>query len=125
MYIHNSAIKVNDNFFRFAMESYENPHCKSINEFNSDLQKITQIKKLISKNTNKRLILNHIIILMNVFERESCVRMLFYKIDKKYWHYLKTYLEYLRLMPEKLIDFDVYNTDIEIDIETANQLRAI
>ena len=90
-----------ENFLLYAIKMYNNPHCKGMNEFYEDLSRIKYIKRLLNKyetkkNLKNRLILNHIIILNNVFGNEGCTRILFYKIEKRYHTYLKAFLHFLK-----------------------------
>ena len=115
-----------ENFFQYAMRNYDNPHCKTIDEFNSDLMKFMYLKKLFNReDVNPRLILNHIVTLLNVFEQTSCVKMLFYKVDSKNWGKLKTYLVFLSLMPEKIDELNIVSSDLALDKDTIDILRTI
>ena len=46
-----------------------------------------------------RLILNHIIVLYNVFGIESANRMVWYKIESEHWTYIKPFLVFLNYLP--------------------------
>jgi hypothetical protein len=48
----------------------------------------------------ERLILNHIIVLYNVFGIEACNRMMWFKIDENHYQYIKPFLVYLHYLPE-------------------------
>ena len=76
-----------------------------------------------------RLIMNHIIILSNVFGVEATVNMLFLKIDKEDYPILKTFLIFLSFMPEHFkVTFDKYyirQEEIPVDLTIAAQLRGI
>ena len=97
-----------DNWLLFAQKHYDNPTLEKEAEFYDDLKRFKYIKRLLGKykaggNFKVRLILNHIIVLQNVFGIEACVTLLLYKIDKKYWSVLKTILIYLDyLYPNEL-----------------------
>ena len=99
------TIRLNDqNFFMMAMKTYENPSCESVEEFQEDLNRIKYIKRLFSKyektgELRERLILNHIIVLNNLFGTEFCTRMLFFNVDPSHHSYLKTFLHYLKYLP--------------------------
>ena len=87
-----------DNFFLYAIKAYSSPHC-IMSEFESDLKRTKYIKRLIRKykvshNLKERLILNHIILIYNVFEAEAATRILFYKTDLRDYDVLKTFLSY-------------------------------
>lgn len=107
------------------MLHYDNPGCSTIEGFNGDMQKVTHIKKLIARDFNKQLLLNHIIVLLNVFHSTAAVAMMFYKIDEKYWPILKTYLEFLSLMPDRIDELNINSSDIPLDIEIVKELRAL
>lgn len=72
-----------DNFIRYAMNHYDNPGCHSIIEFEDDLRRFLYLKKLFNRYTyegdlKERLILNHIIVLYNIFG-SALTDMLFLK----------------------------------------------
>ena len=96
-----------DSFLLYAIKMYDNPNSTGIGEFYEDLNRIKYIKRLFNKYSCKkplkdRLVLNHILILNNVFGAEACSRILFFKIEPKYHSYLKTFLEYLQILPKKI-----------------------
>ena len=89
-----------ENFLLYAMQHYDNSQCTSIDDFYDDLLKIKYVRRLFKRyhetgELRERLILNHLIILSNVFGVEASVRMLFFKIDRSLWPILKTFLLYL------------------------------
>jgi hypothetical protein len=101
-----------DNFMMFAMQHYDNPVCKGIQEFNDDLTRVKYIKRLLNrydktKDLKERLILNHIILLNNVFGNEACSRILFFKVCPKLHPYLKSFLEYLNILPKTIPETDL------------------
>jgi hypothetical protein len=122
--------KLNENnFLLFAMNHYDNPQCHSLEEFDEDLKKFLYLKKLITRykkdnDLKERLILNHIIVLYNVFGHEA-TRMLFYKVDKDYWDVLVTFLLYLGHMPESLPEYGVVLSDIKLDEKVIAVLRKL
>lgn len=100
------------NFFMMAMKTYENPACESMEEFQEDLNRIKYIKRLFSKyeksgELRERLILNHIIVLNNLFGTEFCTRMLFFNIDSSHHSYLKTFLYYLNYLPNSIPELNL------------------
>ena len=109
--------KLNENnFLLYAMHHYDNPQCHSVQEFEEDIKRFLYLKKLISRYKNndelrERLILNHIIVLYNVFG-DSTTRLLFYKIDESCWDVLVTFLVYLGRMPEMIPDTDIKVSEI-------------
>ena len=97
------------NFLLYAMKEYNNPQCTEVEEFNDDLKKIKYIKRLLNQYVSEgvlkeRLLLNHIIIFYNVFPPAAATRILFFKIEEKFWPILKPFLFYLKLMPEDKIE---------------------
>lgn len=122
--------KLNEaNFLVYAMHHYDNPQCNSLNEFEDDLKKFIYLKKLIYryKNTGElreRLIINHIIVLYNVFG-EATTRMLFFKIEETLWEQLVTFLVFLNRMPEEIPEYGIKLSDIKLDEKIISVLRKI
>lgn len=118
-----------NNFLLYAMHHYDNPQCHSVAEFEEDLKRFLYLKKLFTRyqqndELRERLILNHIIVLYNIFG-EAATQMLFYKIEEKYWSTLVTFLVYLGRMPDELPNFGVSLSDIELDEKVIKALRNI
>lgn len=118
-----------NNFILYAMHHYDNPQCHSLEEFDEDLKKFLYLKKLLSRykvngELRERLILNHIIVLYNIFG-ESATRMLFHKIDSSCWTVLITFLVYLERMPETIPEFGITLSDIPLDETVVATLRKI
>ena len=96
-----------ENFTLFAAHKYQNNACESEEEFYEDLNRVKYIKRLFFRYDNTgelkvRLLLNHIIILTNVFGNEGATRILFHKSEEKYYGYIKTFLKYLNSLPEEI-----------------------
>ena len=94
-----------ENFMMFAIKHYENPHGDGEKEFHDDLKRFKYIKRLLKKyNTSgilkERLLLNHIIILRNLFGNEACVTLLIFKTQKEYLNALKSFLIFLNMIRE-------------------------
>ena len=92
------------NFELFASQNYNNPECLDIEEFKEDLARFKYLKRLlrryeIADDLQIRLILNHIIVLYNVFGIESANRMVWYKIESEHWTYIKPFLVFLNYLP--------------------------
>jgi len=121
------------NIVMYAMKHYDNIQCVDVDEFNDDLKRINYIKRLLVRYQNdnelkERLILNHLIVLYNVFPVEVATNLLFFKIDSDHWSTLKTFLVYLNYMPEKLTfldNCDIITSDIPLDHHAVNILRKI
>jgi hypothetical protein len=121
-----------ENFLIYAMKCYDSPNCIMM-EFEDDLKRIKYIKRLIKKykatgDLRERLILNHIIVLSNVFGIEPTVRMLFFKIEKKEYSILKSFLIFLNYMPNHVRGIkgkSIRSSDIQVDLSVADKLRKI
>ena len=75
-----------DNFLLFAIKNYENPHAITREDFDKDLNHFKYIKRLLKKYKSSgelkaHLLINHFIILYNIFG-EATTPMLFFKIEK-------------------------------------------
>jgi len=122
--------KLNENnFLIYAMHHYDNPQCHSLEEFEEDLKKFVYLKKLLSRykkdnELRERLILNHIIVLYNVFG-DAATNMMFYKIDESCWDTLITFLVYLERMPEELAEYSIKLSDYMLDERVISSLRKI
>ena len=105
-----------ENINMFAMKHYDNPLCVDEKEFLDDMKRFKYLKRLFrkyetSKDLKMRLVINHIIILANVFGVDAATTLLFFKIEKNHWPLLKTFLLFLGYMPENdLIDTPIIHT---------------
>lgn len=111
-----------ENFLLYAVKHYDNPYCKGMGEFEDDLKKFRYLKRLFRKYTagrglKERLIVNHLVVIYNLFG-PAATKMLFFKIEKKYWSQLKTFLVFLNYMPEN-------ETDIPLDLRVVEALRKL
>jgi hypothetical protein len=118
-----------NNFLLYAMHHYDNPQCHSVAEFEEDLKRFLYLKKLFTRyqqnnDLRERLILNHIIVLYNIFG-EAATQMLFYKIEERYWQTLVTFLVYLDRMPDELPNFNIVLSNVELDENVIKALRNI
>ena len=114
-----------DDFKACALKHYDNPLCFSKSEFVEDVKRFQYVSNLFEKYKktkliNERLILNHLIILNNLFGHFTAIG-LFYKVSPSAWIYLKTYLLFLGLMPTELDPTD----RIQIDSELLQKLENI
>ena len=93
-----------DNWLLYAQQNYDNPTLQKEVEFYDDIKRLFR-KYKVTGNLKLRLVLNHIIVLNNVFGVESACTLLLYKIDRPYWPALKSFLVYLEyLYPHELND---------------------
>ena len=121
-----------DNFLMYAIKCYTSPHCIQ-SEFDGDIKRTKYLKRLfrrykITKSVKERLILNHIILLNNVFGPTATARILFYRIDERDYDILKTFLAYLNIMPDVVYGIrgkNIYTQDIPLETNILEILRAI
>lgn len=109
-----------NNFIQVAMHHYDNPQCTSIAEFEEDIKRFAYLKKLFNRykdngDLRERLIINHLIILHNVFGIAT-TELLFFKIDKQYWNILATFLVFLNKMPDEVPEFSIRASDFELSL---------
>jgi hypothetical protein len=121
-----------DNFMMYAMKCYEAPNCV-MSEFEGDIKRTKYLKRLfrrykVTKTLKERLILNHIILLNNVFGPEVTARILFYRIDERDYDILKTFLCYLNIMPEVIPGIrgkNIYSAEIPVELNITEILLKI
>lgn len=114
------------NYMLFAIKFYNNPQSVTREDFESDLKRIRYIKRLLKKYKNTgelkvHLILNHLIILFNVFD-DASIPLLFYNLDEDLWPSIKSFLIFLNRIPEypkSQLD------EIEEDSNCLTQLQSI
>jgi len=117
-------------FLLYAMKHYDNPQCTEMSEFEEDLKRFQYLRKLFSRyrqenELKERLILNHLIVLFNVFGLQA-TNMLFMRLHE-YHEYLKPFVEYLNYMPQLIAYEDVViNADsIDSDFLIVERLKEI
>lgn len=118
-----------NNFIQYCMHNYDNPQCHTLKEFEEDLNRISCIQRLFTryltnKDLNERLVINHLIILFNVFG-SATLNILFFKLEKQYWDLLITFLTYLNRMPDAIIQYNIVSSDFEQDAHVLNLLRKL
>src|SRR6056297_747966 len=112
------------NFVLFASRHYDNPQCMSVEEFHHDLQRFKYLKRLLRRYTQnddlqERLILNHIVVLYNVFGIAPTNKMMFYRMEEEYISAIKTFLVYLNYLRD-----DEY-VEIPLDQTLVEKLRKL
>ena len=121
-----------DNFMMYAMKCYAAPNC-IMSEFEGDIKRTKYLKRLfrrykVTKTLKERLIINHIILLNNVFGPDVTARILFYRIDERDFDILKTFLLYLNILPEVVRGIrgkSIHTAAIPVDMNIAKILREI
>ena len=121
-----------ENFMLFAAKYYENPHCTDLLEFHDDLKRIRYLKRLFKKyeqtgELKERLILNHLLVLYNVFEHRAMTRILAFKLYEQL-KYLKPFLIFLNYWRTDIGNVNgkqIVDTDISLDDNIVQKLRLI
>jgi hypothetical protein len=113
-----------DNFLLYAAKHYYKPNVLDASEFYEDLNRFKYLKRLINRYEesgmlSERLMMNHIIVIFNVFGIVPACRMLEFKIAEKHWGVIKPFLIFL-----KYIRNDQY-TNIPMDRVVVEKLRKI
>jgi len=114
----------------YAVKAYDKPSCV-MSEFKDDMKKFNYLKRLFKRyrklgEVKEQLVLNHIVVLYNVFGAEVVARLLFFKVAKDDYSALKTYLLFLSCMPERVKGIkghDIVSSDIPVDMKIAEILR--
>jgi hypothetical protein len=121
----------NENVMMYAVKAYDRPDC-IMSEFKEDMKRFNYLKRLFRRyrkvgELREQLVLNHLVVIYNVFGPEVATRLLFFKMSKEDYTILKTYLIFLSCMPEKVYGIkgqDILSSDIPIDMTIAKTLRA-
>lgn len=116
------------NFVLYAAKYYDNPQCYDTEEFYDDLKRFKYLKRLFGRyeetgEIKERLILNHLVILYNVFGPYA-TKMLFFKLAG-FYPYLKPFIVLLGYMPEQIEDLNIFSSDINMDPVIVEKLRKI
>jgi hypothetical protein len=119
----------NENFLLYCMKHYDNPQCQTLSEFEEDLNRIMYLQKLLVRYTDnselrERLILNHLIVLFNLFG-DATINIIFFKIEPKLWNILITFLIYLNRMPDELSQYGIITSNYTLDDYIITHLRKI
>ena len=112
-----------DTFLLFAIKHYENPHCVTRDDFDEDLKRFKYLKRLLKRYVRRgplriHLVINHIIILYNVFG-EAATPLLFFKLEMEYWSLIKSLLIYLNKYPVGMLP------DLETDPDLEEELKQV
>ena len=120
----------NDNILLYSAKAYDKPNC-IMSEFTEDMKRFNYLKRLFKRyrklnELREQLVLNHLVVIYNVFGPEVATRLLFFKMAKDDYSALKTYLLFLSCMPEKVKGIkghDIISSDIPVDMKIAETLR--
>ena len=119
-----------DNILLYATKAYDKPNCV-MSEFLEDMKRFNYLNKLFMRyrkydELRERLIMNHLMVLYNVFGPEAVSRLLFYKVEKEDYSALKTFLLFLNIMPDRIKGIngvDIISSYIPVDMKIASILR--
>jgi len=120
----------NDNVMIYATKAYDKPNC-IMSEFREDMKRFNYLKRLFKRyrklgELREQLVLNHLVVLSNVFGPEVSTRLLFFKMAKDDYSALKTYLLFLSCMPDRVRGIkghDIISSEIPVDMSIAQALR--
>ncbi len=121
-----------ENITLYAVKAYDKPNC-IMSEFKEDMKRFNYVKRLLLRyrkfnELRERLVLNHLVVIYNVFGPEPATRILFYRIPKEDWSALKTYLLILSYMPDSVSGIkgtNILSSDISVDMKIADVLREL
>ena len=121
-----------ENILLYAVKAYDRPNML-MSEFKEDMKRFNYLKRLLKRyrkdgEMRERLVINHLVVLYNVFGIEVATRLLFYKMSKEDYGALKTYLLFLNYMPSIVRGIkgqDIISSDISVDMQIAEVLRQI
>jgi len=113
-----------EDLVRFAIKQYYTPLGIDFDEFYTDLKRFQYVKRLLNRycdygKLGERLVLNHLIVIFNVFGYYGGLKILGLKLDERHWPVIKPFLVFL-----KAIRKNQY-TDIESNPEVEKKLRKI
>ena len=112
-----------DNFLLFAIKNYENPQSVTREDFDEDMKRFKYLKRLLKRYLRggplrTHLIINHLIVLYNVFD-DAATPLLLFKFEKEYWSLLRAFLEYINRFPEHYMDC------LEADPDVVKELNGL
>jgi len=121
-----------ENVLMYAIKAYDKPNMV-MSEFKEDMKRFNYLKRLFRRyrkigELREQLVINHLVVIYNVFGPEVATRLLFYKTSKEDYSPLKTYLLFLSCMPDVVRGIkghDIISSDIEVDMIVADTLRKI
>jgi len=110
------------NFKLYAAHHYNNPGIVDVEEFEEDLSRFKYLKRLLRRygethDLQERLILNHLVVIYNVFGIEASNKMIWYKIDEDQWSFIKPFLVFLHYL-----DSD-HKIEVSLDAYIIERLR--
>lgn len=121
-----------ENILLYAVKAYDRPNC-IMSEFKQDAKRFNYLKRLFIRyrkynEFRERLVINHLVVLYNVFGIDAATRILFFKISEEDYSTLKTFLLFLNYMPTIIRGIDgkdIVSSSIPVDLKIAESLRNI
>lgn len=112
----------------YCMKHYDGGFLATTDDFYEDLSRIKYIKKLITRykrtgdrdDLKERLILNHIIVLINVFGAVAASRILYYHLIND-MDIIKPFMVFAGIMPEQFSDIHEIGNTVVSDMITMDQ----
>lgn len=114
-----------EDLVRFAAKHYYSPKGKiDPDEFYDDLKRFKYVKRLLNRyletgKLSERLLLNHIIVIFNVFGNYASIRIFALKLDDEHWPVIKPFISYLNHLRDGQLK------DIQSDPKVIEKLRKI
>lgn len=126
-------ILTKENISLYTAKHYDNPHCCSDEEYLKDLKTIKYIKVLLNKvhrgdSINYRILLNHFILLSNIFPGVSFPTLCFFHFEERSWNIIVPILLFLSRMPKTVKSVSgrtLCVSDISLDTKMINILRSL
>lgn len=92
-----------ENFVLYAARHFNDPQCSSIEEFYKELNRFKDLKKLVNRylrgeemgSPMLRMIMNHLIIIHNLFGIAAAKKMLVFKMETEQLRVLVPFFEFL------------------------------
>lgn len=121
-----------ENAILYAIKAYDRPNCIR-SEFKDDFKRLSYLGRLFRRykktgELRERLILNHLVVVYNVFGVEAATRLLFFYIRSSEHSVLKTFLLFLHYMPDVvkgIRNADIQSATIAVDMTIAQKLRTL
>src|SRR5210317_475280 len=113
-----------ENLFLYAAKHYYNPKFTDIDEFKEDLNRFKYIKRLFNRYLHEgeladRLIINHLIVVSNVFGIEPMLKILELKLEDKHWPIVKPFLIFLKYIK------NTQYTNVSLDKFVVDRIREV
>ena len=108
-----------DEMFLYAAKHYYNPTFSDIEEFYEDFKRFKYIKRLVNRYLQTkvfphRLLLNHIIIVFNVFGIDAALKLLDHRLDENHWPVIKPILLYMSyIRNDQYVNINMDKTVVE------------